>query len=158
MGKDNLTYSFLALKNKLHQSAMGFLRDDEDARDVLQDTFLNLWKSGSVNSESEAKNKLFAVLRNLCIDRLRKKRAVAIEDFPADTLSFEPDFTEDMRKYETLLLKGLTSVQHKIYMRVVHDGMDYEEIASLLDMTADAVRMNMCRARKKVRDNYKRLN
>lgn len=32
--------------------------------------------------------------------------------------------------------------------------MEYEEIASRLDMTVDAVRMNMSRARKKMRETY----
>ena len=74
MKKDNLTSSFMALRDKLHRSALGFLKNDEDARDALQDTFLNLWRRGSVESDAEARNKLFAVLRNVCIDRLRVRR------------------------------------------------------------------------------------
>ncbi len=41
---------------------------------------------------------------------------------------------------------------------VTHDGMEYEETATRLGMSVEAVRMNMSRARKKIRDNYKRLN
>ncbi len=78
MKKDTLTYSFLALREKLHRSALRFLRDDEDARDALQDTFVNLWNSGPVETDAEARNKLFAVLRNVCIDLLCKARTVPI--------------------------------------------------------------------------------
>ncbi|MDE5842287.1 MAG: sigma-70 family RNA polymerase sigma factor, partial [Muribaculaceae bacterium] len=46
MKKDNLTYSFVALRSKLHQSALTLLKNDEDAKDALQDAFFNLWKSG----------------------------------------------------------------------------------------------------------------
>lgn len=158
MTRDTLTYSFLALKKKLHQSALRFLRNDEDARDVLQDAFLNIWKSGNVESDAEAKNKLFAVLRNLCIDRLRRNKSVPLIEISEDSMMVESDFSEDMESFEALLIKGLTDIQHKIYILVVHDGMDYEAIASLLDMTVDAVKMNMYRARKKVHENYKRLN
>lgn len=62
MKTDNLTSSFLALRDKLHRSALGFLKNDEDARDALQDTFFNLWRIGGAETENEARNKLFAVL------------------------------------------------------------------------------------------------
>ncbi|MDE6271492.1 MAG: hypothetical protein K2M31_00595 [Muribaculaceae bacterium] len=54
MKTDNLTSSFLALRDKLHRSALGFLKNDEDARDALQDTFCNLWRGESVRTELEA--------------------------------------------------------------------------------------------------------
>ena len=78
MKTDNLTYSFLALRDKLHRSALGFLKNDEDAKDALQDTFFNLYKNGGIQTESEARNKLFTVLRNVCIDKLRKTRTIPL--------------------------------------------------------------------------------
>jgi len=77
MKTDNLTSSFLALRDKLHKSALRFLKNDEDARDALQDTFFNLWRNGTVETEAEARSKLFVVLRNICIDRLRKPQILS---------------------------------------------------------------------------------
>lgn len=77
MKTDNLTSSFLALRDKLHKSALRFLKNDEDARDALQDTFFNLWRNGTVETEAEALSKLFVVLRNICIDRLRKPQILS---------------------------------------------------------------------------------
>ena len=71
------TSSFLALRDKLHKSALRFLKNDEDARDALQDTFFNLWRNGTVETEAEARSKLFVVLRNICIDRLRKPQILS---------------------------------------------------------------------------------
>lgn len=157
MKKDNLTYSFLALRDKLHRSAMGFLRNDEDARDAVQDTFFNLWKAERPESDAEARNKLFRVLRNLCIDRLRKPGNNDLTESVANTLTVRPPSGEDMDRLERLLSSGLTYIQKEIYTLLVHDGMEYEEIASRLGMTVEAVRMNMSRARKKIRDNLKNL-
>ncbi|MDE6288652.1 MAG: sigma-70 family RNA polymerase sigma factor [Muribaculaceae bacterium] len=158
MKTDNLTYSFLALRDKLHRSALGFLKNDEDARDALQDTFFNLWSKGKVDSESEARNKLFAVLRNVCIDRLRKPRSLPLDEADIGQVEEPPDEGEDMTRYEELLTTGLTAVQRQIYNLVTQDGMEYEEIASHMEMSVEAVRMNMSRARKKIRENYKKLN
>lgn len=158
MKTDNLTSSFMALRDKLHRSALGFLKNDEDARDALQDTFFNLWRNGGAETETEARNKLFAVLRNICIDRLRKPRNYPLDETDTDSLQVKAFSFEDMDKYESLLTTGLTDIQRHIYSLVTHDGMEYDAIAETLDMSVEAVRMNMSRARKKIRDNYKQLD
>ena len=158
MKTDNLTSSFLALRDKLHRSALGFLKNDEDARDAMQDTFLNLWRDGAAETDSEARNKLFAVLRNICIDRLRKPKIYPLDETDTDSLEVKAFSFEDMDKYESLLTTGLTEVQRHIYSLVTHDGMEYDAIAETLGMSVEAVRMNMSRARKKIRDNYKQLD
>lgn len=158
MKTDNLTSSFLALRDKLHRSALGFLKNDEDARDALQDTFFNLWRDGGAETETEARNKLFAVLRNICIDRLRKPRTYPLDETDTDSLEVNAFSFEDMDKYEFLLTSGLTDIQRHIYSLVTHDGMEYDAIAETLGMSVEAVRMNMSRARKKIRDNYKQLD
>lgn len=158
MKTDNLTSSFLALRDKLHRSALGFLKNDEDARDALQDTFFNLWRDGGAETETEARNKLFAVLRNICIDRLRKPKTYQLDETDTDSLEVKAFSFEDMDKYESLLTSGLTDIQRHIYSLVTHDGMEYDAIAETLGMSVEAVRMNMSRARKKIRDNYKQLD
>lgn len=158
MKTDNLTSSFLALRDKLHRSALGFLKNDEDARDALQDTFFNLWRDGGAETETEARNKLFAVLRNICIDRLRKPKTYPLDETDTDSLKVKAFSFEDMDKYESLLTSGLTDIQRHIYSLVTHDGMEYDTIAETLGMSVEAVRMNMSRARKKIRDNYKQLD
>lgn len=158
MKTDNLTSSFLELRDKLHRSALGFLKNDEDARDALQDTFFNLWRDGGAETETEARNKLFAVLRNICIDRLRKPKTYPLDETDTDSLEVKAFSFEDMDKYESLLTTGLTDIQRHIYSLVTHDGMEYDAIAETLGMSVEAVRMNMSRARKKIRDNYKQLD
>lgn len=157
MKTDNLTSSFLALRDKLHRSALGFLKNDEDARDALQDTYFSLWRNGGAETDSEARNKLFAVLRNVCIDRLRKPHTVPLDETDSERLEVAPDSFEDIEKFESLLTVGLTDIQRRIYSLVTHDCMEYDAIAEALGMSVEAVRMNMSRARKKIRDNYKLL-
>ena len=128
MKKDILTSSFLDLRARLHHIAMKLLHSDEDAEDALQDTYLKLRNKGDVETSSEAGNKLVAVLRNVCIDRLREKRTIPLDttDIP-ETLISETE-TEDLRNLERLLQSGLTHLQKKIFNLVTHEGMEYEEI------------------------------
>lgn len=153
---DMLTSSFLGLRDKLHHIASKYLGSDEDAKDALQDTWLKLRSKGEVETTIEARNKLVTVLRNVCIDHLRKAREIPI-DVTVDIQAYRMD-EEDIGNLEQLLQEGLTPLQKEIFNLVTHEGFDYEEIAKQLSMSVEAVRMNMSRTRKKIRENYKRLN
>lgn len=153
---DLLTSSFLGLRDKLHHIALKYLGSDEDAKDALQDTWLKLRSKGEVETTIEARNKLVTVLRNVCIDHLRKAREIPI-DVTVDIQAYRMD-EEDIGNLELLLQEGLTPLQKEIFNLVTHDGFDYDEIAKQLSMSVEAVRMNMSRTRKKIRENYKRLN
>lgn len=153
---DVLTSSFLGLRDKLHHIALKYLGSDEDAKDALQDTWLKLRSKGEVETTIEARNKLVTVLRNVCIDHLRKAREIPI-DTTVDIQAYRMD-EEDIGNLEQLLQEGLTPLQKEIFNLVTHEGFDYDEIAKQLSMSVEAVRMNMSRTRKIIRENYKRLN
>lgn len=153
---DLLTSSFLGLRDKLHHIALKYLVSDEDAKDALQDTWLKLWSKGEVETAIEARNKLITVLRNVCIDHLRKAREIPI-DITAEIHAYRIE-EEDIETLELLLQEGLTPLQKEIFNLVTYEGFDYNEIAKQLSMSVEAVRMNMSRTRKKIRENYKRLN
>lgn len=158
MGHDILTSSFLNLRSKLHYIALKYLSNDEDAKDALQDTWLKLKSKGNISDDNEAKNKLVCALRNVCIDKLRKAKMQSIEDSRTSKLLYYTMETEDIKNLENLLSKGLSPLQQQIFNLVTHEGYDYELIAEELSMSVEAVRMNMSRARKKIREHYKRLN
>lgn len=158
MGHDILTSSFLNLRSKLHHIALNYLSNDEDAKDALQDTWLKLKSKGNISDDNEAKNKLVCALRNVCIDKLRKAKMQSIEDSRTSKLLYYTMETEDIKNLENLLSKGLSPLQQQIFNLVTHEGYYYELIAEELSMSVEAVRMNMSRARKKIREHYKRLN
>lgn len=158
MKKDVLTTSFLDIRSKLHRIAMRFLKNDEDAKDAVQDAFEKLWSKDEIESNAEARNKLVHVLRNTCIDRLRTNHFVPLESVVTE---FESEYemqTEDMERYEWLIVKGLTETQMSIYNLITHDCLEYEEVAKRLSMSVEAVRMNMSRARKRIRQNIKAID
>ena len=162
---DVLTSSFLGLRDKLHHIALNYLESDEDAKDALQDTWLKLRNGGEIETTSEARNKLVTVLRHVCIDRLRKAKPI-----PLDAVSVREmkgyNIVEDngeyqlseLKRLEALLQEGLTPLQREIFNLVTHEGMEYEQVAEKLSMTVEAVRMNMSRTRKKMRETYNNLN
>lgn len=158
MKKDVLTTSFLDIRSKLHRIAMRLLQNDEDAKDAVQDTFEKLWSKDEIESNAEARNKLVHVLRNTCIDRLRTNHSIPLECAETDFAGGYETSTEDIERYERLIVKGLTDSQMRIYNLITHDCLEYEEVARNLNMSVEAVRMNMSRARKRIRENVKMID
>ncbi|MBP5560951.1 MAG: sigma-70 family RNA polymerase sigma factor [Muribaculaceae bacterium] len=158
MGHDLITSSFLGLRDKLHHIALHYLQSDEDAQDVLQDTWLKLSDKDEVETSFEAKNKLVSILRNICIDRLRKTKAIPIDSISSSDVPQYSLETEDIERLEQLLQQQLTPLQRQIFNLVTHEGCDYDQIAVRLSMSVEAVRMNMSRLRKKIRETLKKLN
>lgn len=98
------------------------------------------------------------MLRNVCIDRLRKPKTLPLEQSDSDRLKVKAFTFKDMDKFESLLTTGLTDVQRRIYSLVTHDGKEYDLIAETLGISVEAVRMHMSRARTKIRENYKKID
>lgn len=156
MKTDILTSSFLKLREKLHRSALRFLKNDEDAKDAVQESFLRLWEHGTYNTNPEIQNKLFLILRNICIDRLRKTPFSSLSGVNSDLFSKSYDLSEDINDFELLMTQGLTDSQKEIYNRVIKEDKNYDRVAKELNMSVEAVRMSMSRIRKKIRENIKK--
>lgn len=158
MKKDILTASYLDIRSKLHRIAMRLLQNDEDAKDAVQDTFEKLWTKDEIESNTEARNKLVRALRNTCIDRLRTHHTVSLESVEPEIQFGYESPTEDMEQYERQIVRGLTDMQMHIYNLITHDCLDYDEVAKRLNMSVEAVRMNMSRARKRIRKNINEID
>ena len=129
--------------------------DETEAEDAVQDAFCRLWSAEPPGSTDEARYRMFAVLRNVCLNKLRRKRAQSGTELPE--VAVEPDNRLDSEGLREELLRHLTPLQRKVFSLSTDDDMEYEDIAEALDMSIEAVRMNMCRARRTLREQYKKM-
>ncbi|MDE6109777.1 MAG: sigma-70 family RNA polymerase sigma factor [Muribaculaceae bacterium] len=155
MGTELLTDAFCRLQNKLHFVASRLLNDDAEASDAVQDAFCNLLEARSPDSYDEARYRLFAVLKNVCINKLRRRRPITGVETPE--IAEEPVYAPDGDSLRRELMATLTPVQRQVFCLAVDQELEYSEIAEQLGMSIDAVRMHMCRARKILRFHYKKL-
>ena len=155
-----LTNTFTALRKKFLRTAMHILSDEDDAADALQDAFCRLWpRRDNINSSAEAEALTTTTLRNICIDNVRKRK---IETVPIDE---EHDRCEEnnqniqeerYNQVKKIIESELTPQQKEIIRLKEIEGYTVEEIAERLSSTESAVRMNLSRARKKIRECYRK--
>ena len=143
------------LLEKLHQVAFHFLKNEMDADDAVQDAVCNLWSDRVPASSEEARFRLYVIIRNVCLNKLKRKwYFLPISECEKASDDNVLDETERIR---SLLLASLTPLQIKIFQMATDYNLEYNVIAERLNMNIDAVRMNMSRARKKMRELYNKM-
>ena len=160
MSESILTHTFTALRKKFLRIAMHILPDEDDAADALQDAFCRLWpRRDSIDSEAEAEALTTTTLRNICIDNVRKRRIDTVpidEDHDRCDESNNSEREERYNEVKKIIENGLTPQQKEIIELKEIEGYTIEEIARKLSSTESAVRMNLSRARKRIRECYRK--
>lgn len=154
MKTDFLTSAYISLTSRLHRVALGILRDGDEAQDAMQESYIKLWQSSAPpESADEAHHRLVAVLRNECIDRLRRRHDFVGTDMLPDS-PCEAQQPDEFERIKGELYASLPQAQREVFDMATFGDMGYEEIALRTGLSIDAVRMNMHRARKKIRELY----
>ena len=77
MSEEVVLTTFQSLRRRLNRLASGWLHNDDDASDVLQEAFVRLWTSyRHVDEPREVEALSIRVVRNACADMLRKKQSL----------------------------------------------------------------------------------
>lgn len=150
---DILTETYQRIRQRLKAGAGKMLSDADAAEDALQDAFVRLWGRYQVRSEKEAEALLTRTVRNVSIDSLRKQKTVPLAgDLPEEA---EENREALFRRVEEMVDTELTDLQKLIVRRHEYESVTLEKIAEELGMPPPAVRMQLSRARKTIREHYR---
>lgn len=153
----------IPLREKLQICAKGILRNDIDAEDAVQETFLRLWNVRSqLNIHPNIGGFAMQTLKNICIDRLRSERHdLAIDNVAVCTTAATPYTYTEQNDSATVIRKiidMLPETQRRIMLMRDVEGYELDEIAEIMCAEAATVRVNLSRARKTVRDKFISIN
>jgi RNA polymerase sigma-70 factor (ECF subfamily) len=155
----------LPVSKKLLRFATHFLKDEDLARDVVQDVFLKLWQKRDTLDEVENMEAFtMRMTRNRCLDVIRANKTVPID---AETDRKLKEKTVDVHSKVELsesagqikrLIEKLPDLQRTVMQLRDIEQLSYDEIAEATDLKVNAIRVNLSRARKKVRDEFLKMN
>ena len=151
----------LPLKDKLFRLALRITFDRAEAEDVVQDTMIRVWnKREEWTQFGSIEAYCLTVAKNLAIDRSQKKEAQNVELTP----EMEEE-SEASGPYDPLINKERMSIIHRLINELPEkqrlimqlrdiEGESYKEIAKILNLTEEQVKVNLFRARQKVKQRY----
>jgi RNA polymerase sigma-70 factor (ECF subfamily) len=144
---------------RVYRFALRLTADCHQAEDLTQDVFLNAWRNrGRLRNRGAARVWLFRIAVNLWRDDVRRQRRRPRRGGPPAAeqqgTTMPPDrgliVLEDLgRALEAM--DGLPARQREVLYLYVCEELSLAEIASILDITSDAVKASLSVARKKMR-------
>ncbi|HEX6998047.1 MAG TPA: sigma-70 family RNA polymerase sigma factor [Gammaproteobacteria bacterium] len=140
----------------VYRVAYSLLRDRHEAEDAAQETFLRFWECGGpVRGEREW---LLAVVRNACLDRLRRTRRAAGDggvppgDEPRDER--DPGWHAQHDEVAARLrerIAALPEPQRSLVILFDVHGLDGAACGRILGLNANQVKVYLHRARRRLR-------
>jgi RNA polymerase sigma-70 factor (ECF subfamily) len=144
----------LPLRDKLYRYAFFLLKNEEDAKDTVQDVLLKIWDERNKRSYDKPEAWAITLTRNRAMDKIRKrqKQYNEVDDLtslrdqnpgPAQQLS-----TSQMHQQLLHQVTKLSEKQQRIFHLRELEGKSYQEISEELELDISQVKVYLHRARK----------
>lgn len=124
---------------------------EEDARDIVQNSFEVLWQKRKDVMPEKAKSFLFQVAYRQSVDHYRKKRRVSYSEVPEQRGSIGPG-NPDLKRVLERALAQLDEQARALVLLKDHEGYSYEEIARITGLNDSQVKVYLHRARKTLKE------
>lgn len=164
---DSVEFKKLVLPygRKLFHFARLLLKDEYIAQDAVQEVYIKLWEMRDELSKIKSMEAfVMRITKNWCLDRLKAKKAILIDNYshgydrPNEAQEpYKVMERNDKIKNLYAIMDKLPEQQKTILKLRDIDGYDYEEIASITELNESTIRVNLSRARKKVREDLLKI-
>ena len=146
--------------SRLYRMAYRLMGNREEAEDVVQEVYLKLW---GMRKDLPELNSIEAmavrITRNLCLDQLRRRKTTQElmkqqQMNPHHSPKTPDQVYESEEKAEVIhsLVEALPEPQRSLVHLRHLEGKEYEEIAEMMNMNINAIRVSISRARKQMRE------
>ena len=155
-----------AYQPMVYSLSIKMLADAEEAKDIVQDTFIKVWQSiGSYDNRYSFSTWVYTICSRLCLDRIKKLRWQAPMADDIDVLENYVSDSNPERQLEgsewvsvvKVLAQGLSNKQRLVFTLSQLEGLSTEEITEITGMDATQIKSNLSLARKSVREQLKKL-
>lgn len=162
MKKISFRHDVLPLKNSLYRLALRITLDSAEAEDIVQETMIKVWnRREEWDTIESVEAYCYTVCRNLSIDRTRTPAAAtlpidaAISRTQADASpEADPAAAAERRdRLDTIrkIMSGLPEKQRTAMHLRDFEGMSYKEIAAVMNISEEQVKVSIFRARQTIK-------
>lgn len=143
---------------RLYGFCLKYLKNTEDANDIVQDVFEKLWKNRKKIEVEKAKAWLFTCAHNALINLIKKNsRMTYQEKMVSQDQAASHSHEFEMKEVIDKSLSLLPPIQKSIILLRDLEGYNYNEIGEMLELSEAQVKVYLFRARNKVKKQLKDL-
>ena len=163
MKKTSFRNDVLPLKNELFRLALRITLNRAEAEDVVQETMIKVWNRRDKWEEIESIEAFcLTICRNIAIDKTKKaenqnQSLADNHDVPDSSYSSNPEEQAEQRDRVALirrLIGELPEKQRSIMQLRDVEGKSYKDIAKILAISEEQVKINIFRARQTIKQKF----
>ncbi len=147
-----------SVKDKVFRFAARILDNYEDAQDVVQDVLERLWiKRESLHQYDNIEALSLKNARNLCMNRIKhqkqkRDKLITIANEQKELYNHTNQEEKELDVITKQLISKLPEKQKMVIQLRDVEGFEFKEISEILEMDINAIRMNLSRARHRIRE------
>lgn len=123
------------------------IRDEQRARDIVQDTYEKLWRNNQNVDSAKVKSYLFTTAYHTMIDILRKdKRQAFMEETHVPEETHDQQYS-DLSEVLNQAVNRLPEIQRTVILLRDYEGYSYKEIGEVTSLSEAQVKVYIYRAR-----------
>ena len=162
--KDTFRWVVQTYQRMIFSLALKMLCDEEEAKDLVQETFIRVWQSiRNYDPQKTFSTWIYTIASHLCIDRL--KRTSRIVALPEDQITLR-HFADDNDSQQLLenkewvsiirtIAEGLSDKQRLVFTLCQLEGLPSVEVEQITGLDAKQVKSNLYVARQTIRKRLK---
>ena len=163
----------LPLKNELFRLALRITQNREDAEDVVQETMMKVWNRRAEWSQiASIEAFCLTICRNIALDKLRRmdNQTTSIDTMESSPMGEAPTqgfststnpesitVSRDRIQLVRRLIDLLPEKQRSCIQLRDIEGKSYRDIATILDITEQQVKVNIFRARQAIKEKFQKI-
>jgi len=163
--KEKVFEEMLSWSENAFLICLGFSKNPQDAEDLTQEAYLKAYqKIDSLQSAASAREWLFRIVRNTCLDQRRKRSLFHLFSLQSvgDSPEYETPESQVLRGEQIRLLKrtvrNLPKKLKEIFVLREYGHLSYQEIAAVLGIPQGTVMSRLNRARQAVARGIKEVD
>lgn len=131
----------------LYRFILKHIRDEDIAKDIVQDTFEKIWRKVNEVESTNAKSYLFTVAHHTLVDHTRKaKKQGNYSEVVENKLQHSNQYS-DLKEILNIALDKLPEIQKSVVLLRDYEGYDYIEIGRITNLSESQVKVYIFRAR-----------
>jgi RNA polymerase sigma-70 factor (ECF subfamily) len=162
----NFQTDILPLKNQLYRLALRITLDSAEAEDIVQETLIKVWdKRDSWTDIENIEAFCYTICRNKALDYVKSQGSQSESLDASQTERPDSSYTPSQQTIandEVEMVRNIVNTlpekQRSCIQLRDFEGKPYKDIARLLNMTEEQVKINIFRGRKTIKERFEQMN
>jgi RNA polymerase sigma-70 factor (ECF subfamily) len=139
----------------VYRVCMGYINDPAQAKDLMQETFISVWKNlSSFREESRISTWIFRIATNICLRAIENSKKVRLEELPFDLPDICEETVENQLNFLYQCISELDEAD-RIIISLVLEDLPQQEIAEIVGLSHSNIRVKIHRIKEKLSAQFK---